>query len=287
MKRRDRLLMFLTARGLPTAGLLAAGLVLVARPSLAAPPAPTLIVPGQSLGTLRLGTGVGALYQTPGFGQPDRTHATGSITYLTYGRQGVTVAVRENTVVLILTTSERFRTDKGVAVGQPASAALAHGAASRGGDPSILWFDDAGLVVVTGGGIIARIGVYDPGQFVRAILADERPARDVFLTARAPKVAEATTAGAGARAATVVVTLKNAGRGSKVLNPNYLVLVDRDGQRYRYDRSTFAQGDACRSTVLVRPGETKSCSVVFVLPAGRTPRSIVFDDGASADEHYF
>lgn len=278
--------MVLLAAALLAAALLAAAL-LAAGPLAAAPPAPALIVPGQSLGTLRLGTGVGALYQTPGFGQPDRAHVAGSITYLTYGRQGVTVAVRENGVVLILTTSERFRTDKGVAVGQPLSAAFAHGAASRGGDASILWFDDAGLVVVTGGGVILRIGVYDPSQFVRAILADERPARDVFLTARAPRLAETMKADAGARTATVVVTLKNASRGGKVLNPNYLTLVDRDGQRYRYDRSTFAQGDACRSTVLVRPGETKSCSVVFIVPAGRTPRSIVFDDGASTDEHYF
>lgn len=282
--------MFLTAR-LPLAAalLLTALLPRAVLPLLAAPPGPTLIVPGQSLGTLRLGTGVGALYQTPGFGQPDRTHAAGSITYLTYGRQGVTVAVRESSVVLILTTSERFRTDKGLAVGQPAAAASAYGPASRGGDASILWFDDAGLVVITGGGTIVRIGVYDPSQFVRAILAEERPARDVFLTARAPRLAEATTAagGASARTATVVVTLKNASRAGKVLNPNYLVLVDREGQRYRYDRSTFAQGDACRSTLMVRPGEAKSCSVVFILPTGRTPRSIVFDDGASADEHYF
>jgi hypothetical protein len=279
MRRRERGVAFLIL-----------GLLVAARPLAAAPAEGALIVPGQSLGTLRLGTTIGALYQTPGFGQPDRTLTSGSIAYLTYGRHGITAAVRDSTVVLILTTSERYRTDKGVAVGQATSAAAAHGTTSRGGDSHILWFDGAGLVVITGGGTIVRIGVYDPRQFVRAILADERPARDVFLTARAPRLGEpakADATGAASRTATVAVTLKNASRSGKVLNPNFLTLVDREGQRYRYDRSTFAQTDPCRSTLAVRPGESRSCSVVFVIPAGRTPRSIAFDDGASADEHYF
>jgi hypothetical protein len=37
----------------------------------------------------------------------------------------------------------------------------------------------------------------------------------------------------------------------------------------------------------VPPGERRSCSVVFVLPAGRNARSIVYDDGGSLDEFTF
>jgi hypothetical protein len=252
------------------------------------------VVPGQAVGSLRLGTPVTALYQMPGWGQPDRVHASGSISYMTYGRHGVMAAIRDSAVVLILTTSDRYRTDKGVAVGQGASAvAAAYGQPATGGDGRTLWYDGIGLVAVTGGGTIVRLGVYDPKQFVRAILAEEQPARDVFVTARPPKfeapaATASDTAGAGAsRAAVVTVTLKNISRGAKVLTPNFFTLIDREGQRYRYDRSTFSQTTACRSTVSVQPGESKTCAVVFLLPAGKTPRSLTYSDGASLDEFYF
>jgi len=249
-------------------------------------------VPGQSLGGLRLGTPVAALYQMPGWGPPDRVHASGSISYVTYNRRAVTVAARDSVVVLILTTSERYRTEKGVGVGQASSAAAAaYGPGAAGGDGRTTWYDSVGLVVISGGGTIVRLGVYDPKTFVRAILADEQPARDVFLTARqvkAPGRTEVTKADGGAGQATVIsVTLKNAGRSTKVLNPNFFVLTDRGGQSYTYDRSTFSRKDACRSTLTVPPGETRSCTLVFALPAGRVPAAIAFNDGGSLDEFLF
>jgi hypothetical protein len=265
-------------------------------PCIAAPAGGGAIVPGQSVGTMRLGTPVGSVYQLPGWGQPDRVHASGSISYMTYGRQGVTVAVRESAVVLILTTSERFRTDKGLAVGQGSAAATAaYGPPAQGGEGRTMWYDSVGLVVVTGGGTIVRLGVYDPKHFVRAILAEEQPARDVFLSARQPKLDAAARVAAKAadgvaappRTAVVNVTLKNTGRGAKALNPNFFTLVDRDGQSHRYDKSTFSQSDGCRSTMTVRPGESRSCSLVFVLPAGRAVRSVVYNDGGSLDEFFF
>jgi hypothetical protein len=214
----------------------------------------------------------------------------GSITYLSYARQGLTVAVRDNQIVLILSTNERHRTEKGIAVGQAASAvAAAYGPPASGAEERIHWYDAVGLVVVTGGNTIIRIGVFDPKTFHRAILADERPARDVFLTARLPKygtLAEATS-GAGTRTALITITLKNASPGIKVLNPNFLTLTDRDGKTYKFNPSTFRQSDACRSTISVKPGETRSCSVVYALPAAANARSLVFNDGGSIDEFYF
>jgi hypothetical protein len=261
---------------------------------LAAAAEPGLIVPGQSVGSLKLGTPVGSLYQMSGWGQPDRVHASGSISYMTYGRQATTVAVRESVVVLILTTSERLRTDKGVAVGQAASAAsAAYGAPATGGDGRTLWFDTVGLVVVAGGGTIVRLGVYDPKHFVRAILAEEQPARDVFLSARPPKIETSARSAADAsgarpsRTAVVTATLKNTSRGAKVLNPNFFLLVDAEGQSHRYDRSTFSQTNGCRSTMAVQPGESKTCVLIFILPAGKTIRSLVYNDGGSVDEFYF
>ncbi|OFX26744.1 MAG: hypothetical protein A2Z07_06665 [Armatimonadetes bacterium RBG_16_67_12] len=272
---------------------LLAGWLVVTLPSIGAAAADAgTVVPGQSLGSLRLGMPVTALYQAAGWGQPDRVHISGSISYMTYARQGVMVAIRDSAVVLILTTNQRHRTDKGVGVGQGASAATsAYGTPASGGDGRTLWYDAVGLVVVTGGGTIVRIGVYDPKTFVRAILADEQPARDVFLTARPPKystaVGDDAGPGPGARTAVVTVTLKNSSRGSKVLNPNFFTLADREGGSYRYHRTTFAQKDACRSTLTVPPGESKSCSLVFLVPTGRTARFIAYNDGGSLDEFYF
>ncbi len=256
----------------------------------AAGPAETWqIVPGQSIGPVRLGTSGRDLSQTIG-AQPDQTHIVGSITYSSYTRQGLTVAVRDGQIVLILSTNERHRTEKGVAVGQAASAAAAaYGPPASGGEERVHWYDAIGLVVVTGGNTIIRIGVFDPKTFHRAILADERPARDVFLTARQPKygaLAQATS-GAGSRTALITITLKNASPGMKVLNPNFILLVDREGKTYKFDPSTFRQADACRSTVSVKPGETRSCSVVYVIPAAASARSLMFNDGGSIDEFYF
>lgn len=264
-----------------------AGLCLLAYPPVrmaAAPSDAWSVVPGQALGTLRLGVPTRTLYQTAGWGQPDRTHATGSVSYLYYDRQRTAAGVRDDQVILILTTSERYRTERGVGVGQPASAAAtAYGApSSGGGDERVLWYDAIGLVLGTGSGTVIRIGVFDPKTFVRALLADERPARDVVLTARPPKYSDAQ-----ARSALVTITFKNLSRGAKVLNPNFFSLADRDGETYRYDPSSFRQADACRSTVSVRPGDTGTCSLVFVIPAGRSARTIVFNDGASTDEYYF
>ncbi len=255
----------------------------------AAPPDAWLIVPGQSLGTLRLSVPTRTLYQAPGWGQPDRTHAAGSVSYLYYDRQRTAAGVRDDQVVLILTTNERYRTERGVGVGQPGSTAVAaYGAPSAGsGDERVLWYDAIGLVLGTGSGTIIRIGVFDPKAFVRALLADERPARDVVLTARPVKYGDAPGAGAQARSALLTITLKNLSRGAKVLNPNFFALADREGETYRYDPSSFRQADACRSTISVRPGEAGTCSLVFVIPAGRSARTITFNDGASTDEHYF
>lgn len=249
-----------------------------------------LIIPGQSLGVLRLGLPAQALFQTPGWGKPDRTHTAGSITYLFYDRYRVVVGTRDDIVVLLLTTNDRFRTDKGIGVGQAASAATAaYGQAAPAGDERVLWFDAIGLLVVTGGGVIVRIGVFDSKNLVRAMLAEERPARDVFLTARQPKYSKPVDSrpGAPTRTAMVTVTLKNSGRTVKILNPNFLVLVDRSGRALRYDPSTFRQADACRSTVTVKPRESASCSIIFVLFGGESARSIVYNDGASTDEAYF
>ncbi len=256
----------------------------------ASPAEAWLIVPGQSLGSLRLGIPVRALYQTPGWGQPDRTYTAGSIAYMLYDRYGVVVGVRDEVIVILMTTNHRFRTDRGVGVGQAASAVtVAYGTPPAAGDDRILWYDAIGLLVVVGGNTIIRIGVFDPKTLVRAILAEERPARDVFLTARQPKYSKPLDlrTGAPSRTALVTITLKNSGRMTKVLNPNFLVLVDRSGRVYRYDPSTFRQADACRSTVMVKPGEAASCSLVFVIHAGDSARSIVFNDGASTDEAFF
>lgn len=270
------------------AGLLGLGLIAGAPPGVRAAPSDAwLIIPGQSLGTLRLGTPLRALQQATGWGAPERTHTTGSIAYLSYDRQRVTVGVRDDQLALLLTTHERYRTERGIGVGQPAAAAVAAYGAPSGGDERTLWYDALGLVVGTGSGTIIRIGVFDPKSFVRALLADERPARDVVLTARPPKYAAAPGAGAASRAALVTVTLKNLSRGAKVLNPNFFSLLDREGQAYAYDPSTFRQPDACRSVVSVRAGEAGTCTLVFLIPADRSARAITFNDGASADEFYF
>jgi len=246
---------------------------------------PWLIVPGQSLGLLRLGSPMRVVSQTPGWAQSDRTHVVGTISYLTYSRHGVTIAVRDETAVMMLTTNERFRTERGVAVGRAASTVSAAYGASGGGDDRTLWYDGMGMVVVIGGNTVVRIGVYDPKTLVRVILAEERPARDVFLSAHAPKIGPPPAkAEAGSRSVAVSITLKNTASAAKVLNPNFLTLTDRNGHSYRYHPSTFGQKDACRSTVIVRPGDSASCSVVFVLPAGEAPRSIIYSDGASIDE---
>jgi hypothetical protein len=72
-----------------------------------------------------------------------------------------------------------------------------------------------------------------------------------------------------------------------VLNPNFFTLIDREGARHRYDRSTFSHAGACKSTVSVKAGEAASCTLVFVLPPGRQARSIVYNDGGSIDEFFF
>jgi len=261
-----------------------------ASPTTAAAPLtdPWLIVPGQSLGLLRLGSPMRVVSQTPGWAQPDRTHVVGTISYLTYNRHGVTIAVRDETAAMMLATNERFRTERGVAVGKTASTVSAAYGASSGGDDRTLWYDGMGMVVVIGGNTVVRIGVYDPKTLVRVILAEERPARDVFLSAHAPKIGPPPAkAEAGSRSVAVSITLKNTASAAKVLNPNFLTLTDRNGHSYRYHPSTFGQKDACRSTVIVRPGDSASCSVVFVLPAGEAPRSITYSDGASIDETAF
>ncbi len=262
-----------------------------AAPTPTAPPAPLtdpwLIVPGQSLGLRRLGTPVATLYQAAGWAQPDRTHVVGTISYQTYNRQGVTVAVRDQTVVMMLTTNERFRTERGVMVGKTAAViTAAYGPPPAGSADRTRWYDDIGLVVVVGGNTIVRLGVYDPKTLVRMILAEERPARDVFLTARQPVLGPPPDAktGAGMKSVLVTITLKNTAPAAKVLNPNFLMLVDRTGHSYRYHPSTFGRSDACRSTLMVRPGESASCSVLFVIPSGETPRSIAYSDGASLDD---
>lgn len=266
---------------------LIAGLCLLAHAparTAAAPSDAWLVVPGQALGALRLGVPTRTLYQTAGWGQPDRTYSAGSVTYMYYDRQRTAAGVRDDQVVLILTTHERYRTERGVGVGQPTSAAAAaYGApSSGGGDERVLWYDTIGLVLGTGSGTVIRIGVFDLKAFVRALLADERPARDVVLTARPVKYGDAPV-----RSALVTVTLKNLSRGGKVLNPNFFTLADREGETYRYDPSSFRQNDVCRSSVSVRPGDTGTCSLVFVIPAGRSARAIFFNDGASTDEYYF
>lgn len=248
---------------------------------------PWLVVPGQSLGALRLGVPVRALQQTPGWAQPDRMHTAGTITYLSYGRQGVTVVTRDDRVVMLLTTNERYRTERDVGVGQPAAVATsAYGAAAT--DDRVQWYDALGLLVVVGGGTIIRLGIYDPKTIVRLILAEERPARDVFLSVRAPTYRQPEGgADAPGRLATVTVTLRNTGRTSKALNPNFFTLVDRTGQTYRYDKSSLRRPDACRSTIIIRPGGAASCTLVFALPSGQVPRSVIFDDGGSMDVAYF
>jgi hypothetical protein len=261
---------------------------------LLAPPPPAraageawLVVPGQSLGGLRLGVPVRALQQAPGWAQPDRTHIAGTITYLSYNRHGVTVVTRDEQVVMLLTTNERYRTERGVGVGQPVSAASgAYGVAAA--EDRVQWYDAVGLLVVVGGGTIIRLGIYDPKTIVRVILAEERPARDVFLSVRAPTYRPPESQADGpARLAKVTITLRNTSRTSKPLNPNFFTLVDRSGKTYRYDKSSLRQPDACRSTIMVRPGSAASCVLVFALPAGQAPRSIIFDDGGSIDEAYF
>lgn len=246
-----------------------------------------LVIPGQSLGGLRLGVPVRALQQTQGWAQPDRTHIAGTITYLSYTRQGITVVTRDEQVVMLLTTNERYRTERGVGVGQPASAASgAYGVAAA--EDRVQWYDAVGLLVVVGGGTIIRLGIYDPKTIVRLILAEERPARDVFLSVRPPTYREPQGQTDGpARLATVTVTLRNTSRTSKALNPNFFTLVDRAGKTYRYDKSSLRQPGACRSTIMIRPGGTASCTLVFALPSGQAPRSVIFDDGGSIDEAYF
>ena len=255
----------------------------------AAPLEPWLIVPGQSLGALRLGIPARVLQQTSGWGQPDRTHIAGSITYMSYDRQGVTVAARDDAVVMLLTTNERYRTERGVAVGQAVSAVTGAYGTTAAGDERVLWYDSLGLLIVVGGGTIIRIGVYDPKAIVRVILAEERPARDVFLTVRSPKYSRPADAAADAapRLTVVTITLKNTSRSTKSLNPNFFVLMDRSGKAHRYDSSTFRQTEACRSTIAVKPGEAASCTLAFAIPGGQHARSIIFNDGASADEAYF
>jgi hypothetical protein len=248
------------------------------------------VVPGQSIGPVRLGASARDLPAATGWGQPDKTHVAGSLTYLTYTGQGFTVGVRNEQIVLILTTNARHRTDKGVAVGQAASAAAAsYGAPSSGSVERVHWYDGVGLVVVVGASIIVRLGVYDPKTFYRALLVDERPARNVFLTARQPKYGSPTRdkTGTAVRTAQITLTVKNASPEIKVLNPNFLSLIDRDGKNYKFDPSTFGQSDACRSAVSVRPGEMASCTVVFVIPAAASARLLVFNDGGSIDEFAF
>jgi hypothetical protein len=291
---------------LRTAAVVVAAMVAAVLTAAAAAPAVAqsggTIVPGQSLGPVRLGTPVRAVAAL-GWGQPDRTHASGSISYQTFERQRVTVASRDDQIVMVLTTSERFRTDKGVAVGQALTAASgAYGASAPSGDGRTHWYDGVGLVVVAGGGVIMRLGVYDPKNLVRAILTDEMPARDVMLqvgilkTGRViegtPKSDARAAGSAGAsgapapttRPTTVTVTLRNGSRIGKTLNPNFFTLYDRDGKPYRYDRSTFARKDGCRSAITVKPGAAESCTLVFMLPVGRQPRSLVYSDGGSIDE---
>lgn len=261
-----------------------------AAPAPAPPPLtdPWLIVPGQSLGLLRLGSPMSAVSQTPGWARPDRTHVVGTISYLTYDRPRVTIAVRDEMAVMILTTNERFRTERGLAVGKAASSVAAAYGPSGGGDDRTLWYDALGMVVVVGGNTVVRIGVYDPKMLVRVILTEERPARDVFLTARPPRVGPAPPrADPGTQSLLVSVTIKNMASSVKVLNPNFFTLTDRNGHAHRYHPSTFGQRDACRSTMIVRPGDSASCSLVFVVPGKETARTLTYTDGASIDEIAF
>lgn len=271
-----------------------AGLVLVCLLAAAAPQATAaaveggVIIPGQSIGTWRLGTQIGAVYQAAG--QPDGTRTSGSISYMYYGRQSITVAIKESLVAMVLTTDERFKTDKGIGAGQPVTAATAaYGLPPRGREGRAYWYDAIGLVVVTGGDSIVRLGVYDPKHLVRAILEDERPAHDVFLRATLAKAAAAAKAAGGpsGQVLRVTVTLQNAAAADKTMNPNFFVLTDREGQTYRYDRSTFRLDNACGSRLVVNTGGSRSCALAFMVPAGRNLRSIVYSDGASLDEFYF
>ena len=264
--------------------------VTLTQPAWAASPADGwLMIPGQSLGALRIGVPIRALQQTPGWAQPHRTHIAGTITYLSYSRQGVTVVVRDEHVVMLLTTNERYRTDRGVGVGQPVSTATGAYGAPAAGEDRVQWYDALGLLVVAGGGTIIRVGVYDPKAIVRVILAEERPARDVFLTVRAPTYSRAADAAADGppRLVTVTITLKNTSRTSKALNPNFFTLIDRSGKSYQYDKSSLRQAEACRSIISVKPGAAASCSLTFAIPGVQSARSIIFHDGGSTDEAYF
>lgn len=263
---------------------LAGGALLVLAAAVGAA-ASLLVVPGQALGPLRLGVTVRALQQMPAWSRADRVHTSGSATYYQYERQRITVVARDEQVVMLLTTSPQYRTDRAVGVGHPvASAIAAYG--TPDGEGRTLWYDTLGLLVVSDGRVIVRLGVYDPKAVVRLILAEERPAHDIALSARLPRPASPAAGGTG-RTTIVTVTLRNGGPAAKVLNPNYFVLLDQAGTAYRYDRTTFRQASACRSTVTVRPGEAASCALVFVLPAGASPRSLVFNDGASVGEAHF
>lgn len=142
---------------------------------------------------------------------------------------------------------------------------------------------------MAGGGTIIRVGIYDPKAIVRVILAEERPARDVFLTVRAPTYSRAADAAVDGppRLVSVTITLKNTSRTSKALNPNFFTLIDRGGKSYQYDKSSLRQAEACRSIISVRPGAAASCSLRFAIPGGQSARSIIFHDGGSIDEAYF
>ena len=55
---------------------------------------------------------------------------------------------------MMLTTNERFRTERGVAVGKAASTVSAAYGATGGGDDRTLWYDGMGMVVVIGGNTV-------------------------------------------------------------------------------------------------------------------------------------
>ncbi|HEY6102254.1 MAG TPA: hypothetical protein VI007_03390 [bacterium] len=129
-------------------------------------PPPTKIIPGMAIAGVQLGGSVQSLRAR--FGLPSEVLQRGTFAVHLYGRFGLVVYVRENTIAAVATTNSLFRFGRSLGVGQPAASAKAEfGNASGHGTVAGFQtdlYDERRIGFGVERGEIATIIVFRPGE---------------------------------------------------------------------------------------------------------------------------
>jgi len=136
-----------------------------APPAVPTPP-PTKIIPGVGIAGVQLGASVRALRVR--FGLPTEILQWSGFAVHLYGRFGLVIYVRENTIAAVATTNSLFHIGRSLGVGQPVAEAKAEfGSASSQGMVAGFQtdlYDERGIGFGIERGAIATIIVFRPGE---------------------------------------------------------------------------------------------------------------------------